>query len=261
MSTPQNNEPADFPAEAVRQLLRICLDDEGLNVDNILTDARHKFVAKQQAVRFRQCVDYMNELLPEVQQLVLAGRPDAPQDVFRRLAGNAEALWSDACTLLEKGSFASATALAISCMEEIGKLAIAKVLIHTSMPDRRNAPNQTSVRGKDRHKRKMMVVAGTAALVNARLDSLVGIDVVERFLIAADKGHVEQDRRRALYSDCLNGTLHIPCEAVGVSESTRYVILAGECLLEVAGVDAQEFVRIKDVVEAFEKSHGYLSDP
>lgn len=254
MSIPQDKELADFPVEAVRQLLRLCLDDEAIDVDAIVAEARHRFVAKQQASRFQQCVAYMNELLPEVQQLIQAGLPHQPQDVFSRLARNAEILWSDACTLLDKGSFASATALAISCMEEIGKLAIAKVLIQTSAPGVPHAPKATAS-GGDRHKRKMMVVAGTAALVNARLDSLVGIDAVERFLVAANSGHVEHDRRRALYSDCLNGKLHIPCEAVGEAESTRYVLLAGEFLLEVGGVDAQEFARLKDVVEAFEKNH------
>jgi hypothetical protein len=55
----------------------------------------------------------------------------------------------------------------------------------------------------------------------------------------------------------LNGELHIPCEDVGEAECTRYVVFAGEFLLEVGGVDAQEFARLKDLVERFEKNHAF----
>lgn len=257
MDAPFGEEVADFPAEAVRQLLIACLGDEHADVESVLAVAHHKFVTKQQATRFRKSVEYMNQLLPEIQELIRAGQPQTPHDVFRRLLHNAETIWSDACTLLEKGSFATATALAISCMEEIGKLAIAKAVICIPGLDGGYKENAARLRGRGRHERKMMVVAGAAALVNARLDSLLGIETVELFLAAAANGQVEQERRRALYSDCLNGDLHIPCDAVKEVESTRYVVLAGECLLDVGGVDADEFTRIREMVEAFECRHGF----
>jgi hypothetical protein len=42
---------------------------------------------------------------------------------------------------------------------------------------------------------------------------------------------------------------------VNEAECTRYVVFAGEFLLELGGVDAQEFARLKDPVEQFEKNH------
>jgi hypothetical protein len=44
---------------------------------------------------------------------------------------------------------------------------------------------------------------------------------------------------------------------VGEAECTPYAVFAGELLLELGGVDAQEFARPKDLAEQFEKNHRF----
>ena len=86
-----------------------------------LSEAAEKLLAKNVLDRFTRYVAIQQEILSSGKSLMEADSYDAAYERFRVLVKHAENLWDDACALFERGSFATALALTITCLEEIGK--------------------------------------------------------------------------------------------------------------------------------------------
>jgi AbiV family abortive infection protein len=80
------------------------------------------------------------------------------------------------------------------------------------------------------HPGKHVLAAMSGALINARLDRLLGSEFVTRFLDDAEARKLERFRQDCLYLDWQDGALHVPAESVTADQAAQYVVLSGEVL-------------------------------
>jgi AbiV family abortive infection protein len=231
---------------------------------NVMEEIKAKMVAKNQRERLGRYIDITNELLATGKSLVIAPTFDDACKRFARVVSHAEGLWDDACILYLRGRFATATAVSITCLEEIGKISVARFELAMKLGTPRalqsipNAP--TTPRRKHpfySHSQKLLLAAGAGALVNSRLDRIVGMTAVIAFLDDVEFGRVEPLRQSCLYSEAEEGRLLLPAEQLAPEKARSYVVIAGEILAEVAGFDPTEWERLITKARNFEKQIGH----
>ena len=94
------------------------------------------------------------------------------------------------------------------------------------------------------------------ALVNSRLDRLLGIDYIRNFLRNAELGKIEELRQACLYTPI--GRTEFPAaSAISKDEANRLCVLSGEIMADVLGNFPWEFERMMSEVSDFEKLIGY----
>jgi hypothetical protein len=96
----------------------------------------------------------------------------------------------------------------------------------------------------------MAVAAG--AVVNARLDRILGLKAVRKLLQDVESGKLEHLRQSCLYIDVVDGRVVKPEDVVDVSTARFFVILAGELWAETLGHFPWEFQRMIEKVTGFE---------
>jgi AbiV family abortive infection protein len=234
-------------------------------VSGLTAEIQQKLIAKNQIERLRDCCDMQAVLMATGPSLVAAADYKSTEAKYARLVSHAEGLWSDACRLYLSRRFASALALSITCLEEVGKISVARVELALSqhpgvLGNFQSEPNNTSAPRKRNpfysHTQKLLLAVGAGALVNSRLDRLLGIETVISFLNDVEAGKIEPLRQACLYSDAKAGELILPYEQIGDAQARLYVVIAGEVLADVAGADATEWRRILNRVQEFEKQIG-----
>src|ERR1700746_1924671 len=93
---------------------------------SVFEKIREKLVAKNQGERLRRYFDIQFDLLNAGKSLVAASQIEDAYAKYRRVVSHAEALWEDVCALYLRERFATALALSITCLEEIGKINVAR---------------------------------------------------------------------------------------------------------------------------------------
>jgi AbiV family abortive infection protein len=231
----------------------------------IPAEIQQKLVAKNQLERLKACCDMQSLLMAKGPSLVAAPDYKSTAEKYARLVSHAEGLWSDACQLYLCRRFATALALSITCLEEIGKISVARLELalckHTGAVGifRTTAECGSHSRNGNpfySHTKKLLLAAGTGALVNSRLDRLLGLEAVVSFLDDVEEGKIEHLRQACLYSDTKEGQLYLPSEQIQDTQARLYLVIAGEVLAEVAGADPTEWERILTRVREFEKQIG-----
>lgn len=223
-----------------------------------------ELVAKDQIPRFKRYVEVQNDLLATGKSLVLAHSYEEACERFKRVVTNAEGLWDDACTLFLRGRCPTALAISITCLEEVGKIGVARLQLVLEEEARRCGVQLTQARPEPRkghpfysHTQKLLLAAGAGALVNSRLDRILGLSNVVDFLDRAERGKIERLRQSCLYSDVEADQLLLPSERIDRTKAEFYVVLAGELLAEVAGFEPPEWERLLARVQQFEESIGH----
>lgn len=142
--------------------------------------------------------------------------------------------------------------MSILVIEEVGKLAhLAQELIGYDVP--RKATK--AIIDRD-HRRKHLIAVLPGALINARLDRVLGKNVVKKLLHEAESDVLEKTRQSCLYIDLLDGDPVAPEELISAERAQTLVVLAGELMAEVLGHFPWEFERMLDNVIAFEREIG-----
>ena len=173
-------------------------------------------------------------------------------DAFLRLVDHAERLWEDSVRLLFAGSYSSSLFFSIVTIEELGKLAVAKVQAVAGVPPSCVVKGMGSRKSPLRsHTRKHQMAACAGAVINSRLDRVVGIDKVLDFLRHVENGELESERQRCLYYE-FKGRQHLPHMMVSKERATLLAIIAGELLAEVGTVEPIEFERLLKKINEFE---------
>jgi AbiV family abortive infection protein len=174
--------------------------------------------------------------------------------------------WLGATRLYEAGAHPLAAAISITALEETGKLAVERFrLVGVKTIDMAGLPPPESLGGRAsaasffRHTDKHVLAAMSGALINNRLDRVLGVDYINWFLEAAELGALEQLRQNCLYAEMAAGNLQEPSDHMPAGDGARLVALAGEVLAEVAGVEPGVWERLLTEVQAFEKSVGLPS--
>lgn len=172
---------------------------------------------------------------------------------YKALLAHVEGSWASAAEEFKMRNFPIAAFLAILVIEEIGKLGrLPQDLVYYDKP--RFASEDSSVDRDHRRKHYLGVVSG--ALINSRLDRILGKDVVKKLLHEAESDEFEKTRQACLYIDTKDGVPVTPAEQIGEERARTLVILAGELMAEVLGHFPWEFDRMLDAVMTFEEQVG-----
>ena len=118
----------------------------------------------------------------------------------------------------------------------------------------RPTPSPQSVDGN--HKRKQLIGGFSGALVNARLDRVLGFDTVRKLLNIAQSNGLEKQRQDCLYIAIHDGRTTTPRDRVDAEQARLFKVFAGEVMAEVLGHFPWEFERMLDSLIAFERSIG-----
>jgi len=184
---------------------------------------------------------------------------------FSNLVSHAENLWKDACLLFKNKRYAPALFLSIVSLEEIGKIAVAKVQLFARQQARETGEFKELkvLRPRDNplysHTQKHLLAACAGAVVNSRLDRLLGVDNVNKFLSDVEGHKVEQLRQKCLYAELHGRAQHLPYESVTESDARFYLVLAGEILAEVSTFAGPDLLDFLTKVEEIEKDLGLIS--
>jgi hypothetical protein len=96
----------------------------------------------------------------------------------------------------------------------------------------------------------------SGALINARLDRVLGKHVVRKLLHIAESNELEKIRQSCLYIDIRDCRAVTPSEVIDAEQARVLTVLAGEIMAEVLGHFPWEFERMLDNVVAFERAIG-----
>jgi AbiV family abortive infection protein len=216
--------------------------------------------AKDGVRRFKISVAMLSELLEQGPALLRGSQAEREAD-WARCASSVLALWLTAVGAWQSGSPSVATALSLTCLEETGKLAAERWRLWGV--EAITAPADVSLPSGPRgrrplfldHSSKHILAAMSGALINARLDRVLGSEFITMFLDDAEAGRLEGFRQGCLYLGRRDGKLHVPAESITSEQAARYVALSGEVLAEVQP-DPGTWSRVLERVKEFEQSAG-----
>ena len=195
---------------------------------------------------------------------LLSGQSDA--DDYQQCLGlvrHVEQLWRSACLLFKADHFPQSAFLALSCIEEVGKVGVVRFqLLQRMMARGRNAAQPAAAVGRRRgnpfysHTDKQLLAAGAGAVVNSRLARILGREIVSEFLVQVRNREIEPLRQAALYADVSHDGPALPSARFGKTEAEMYCVLAGELMAEVLGFEPAEWNRLIETVQQFEREIG-----
>lgn len=208
---------------------------------------------------FAKLGDYQGDLYGDSPPLLAPGTFDECLVQYQRLIAHVESLWDDACRHFHEARYPLAAFLAILAIEEVGKLG--RLWFDLLAWDRpMSLPSADLGRlGRDHRKKHFMgVVSG--ALINARLDRILGEKAIKSLLQDVDSGKIESFRQSCLYIDMVDGKTVLPSDRVSMDDARFYVVLAGELWAEVLGHFPWDFEAMQAKVISFERSVGFDED-
>lgn len=227
--------------------------------DEIMRNIEDTFVKKNQVERFRQFSDKLSNFLTSGFQVVTGPTQEQMGQQLFAVIKHAEGLWTEAKMLFENSRYSTACFLSIVCIEECAKinfggLQITLFFTNTVIPFKRS-------RGKyllNSHLKKHLMAACSAALVNSRMDRIFGIDKIDSFISDCEEGRLEKLRQSCLYADTdkARQTVLLPMAQISRENALFYTCLAGELLVEEAGIDYSISEGLKNRVKEFEKENG-----
>ena len=218
-----------------------------------LEKIRQRFSRKDTTERFSKLQEERRRIIVAQPSLLAGADFDECLTLYKALIAHVESLWADACSLYRGKNYPLATLLSILVIEEIGKLTnlyIDLVFFDVERP----TPQPRSLDGS--HKRKQLIGIFSGALVNARLDRVLGFDVVRKLLNMAQSNGIERLRQDCLYIDVQDGRAVTPRERIGPHRARLLTVFAGEVMAEVLGHFPWDFERMLESVIAFERSIG-----
>lgn len=225
--------------------------EAGMDPDS--RDIDKELARKDGARRFPKLLAERSDAINTQPSLLTADTFPERLEQYKTLIGYVEKLWIDACELFHRGNFPIAAFMAILVIEEVGKLTrLAEELIYLDAP--LSIAGDPVVEKSHRKKHFMGVVSG--ALINARLERILGKNTVRRMLHEAESNELEKTRQQCLYIDMANGRAVTPIERVGEPRARELTILAGELMAEILGHFPWEFERMMENVVAYERRLG-----
>jgi AbiV family abortive infection protein len=230
--------------------LSVKITEAGIHNDGTI---EKELVRKDGPRRFPKLLEARAQLFTDQPSLLSGTNFEESLEQYKALIAHVENMWAEACHLHAHGSFPLATFLSILVIEETGKLArLSQDLIFYDTP----RPPASGAAVDRSHRRKHFIAVMSGALINARLDRVLGKDVVRKMLHLAESDELEKIRQSCLYIDIQNSRAVIPSEAIDAEQARILTVLAGEIMMEVLGHFPWEFERMRDNVIAFERSIG-----
>jgi AbiV family abortive infection protein len=231
--------------------MRAELVEAGVDPDN--DEIEKELARKDGKRRFPKLVEERAQAVNTQPPLLTATTPEKRLEQYKVLLGHVETQWADACVVYQRGNFPIAAFLSILVIEEVGKLSrLAEEMIYFDGP----APSPVAKVIERSHRRKHFIGVMSGALINARLDRVLGKDKVRRILHEAESGELEKARQACLYIDVEDGKTVVPSARISQERARDMTILAGELMAEVLGYFPWEFERMRESVIEFERAIG-----
>jgi AbiV family abortive infection protein len=235
----------------LNQEMRSTMREAGFDPDD---DAISKALARKDGHRrFRKLIEERARAV-NTQPSLLTGS-DFPTRLaqYQSLIGHVETRWAEACSNFGQRNFPLAAFFSILVIEEVGKLSrLAEELIYFDVPVAVQSPKVV----ERSHRRKHFIAVVSGALINARLDRVLGKDTVRKILHEAESDELEKTRQACLYIDIEDGRAMTPAERIDEIRARDLTVLAGEVMAEVLGHFPWEFERMMEQVIAFERLIG-----
>lgn len=212
----------------------------GVEMDKILELVNVQNIKKQQNERMKNhSIDMGNYLKDGF--TVLTGTPEEMIKQLEAYIKHAEDIWRNAVVMFQKSSFSMSCFLSIVCIEECSKISFGEFQFYNrffhgkssveSKPHGRNPLSQ--------HNKKHFIAACSGALVNTRMDGILGVDKVTEFIEDCESGKLERIRQMCLYADVSReGTILIPEAIVTKEQAAFYTALAGQLLSQIEGAES-----------------------
>lgn len=208
---------------------------------------------KDGARRFPKLLEERERAFTDQPSLLSGATFEECLEQYKAFIAHVEKIWAEACNLYSGGNYPLAAFLSILAIEETGKLSrLPQDLLFYDAP----RPTASSAPVDKSHRRKHFIAMVSGALINARLDRVLGKDVVRKVLHMAESNELEKIRQSCLYIDVRNGRTVMPNEIIDAERARILTVLAGEIMTELLGYFPWEFERMRDSVVAFERSIG-----
>ena len=239
----------EMKPELVQEILnQITPDDIGFVL--------HNFVSKDVVRRYLKTSEIIAESIQNQPLLRGPSLKEACNQSFQ-LVNHVHKLWEKARALHYSGDYFLAVFLSILSIEEIGKLTPLRyeLTLFSGTPNRKM--NQKKKKNPMyNHRMKHYFAAAQGALINSRLDRVLGAEAIKKFIEDAESGKIEKLRQSCLYIETTASGSTLPSEVFGEDESIFYTILSGELMAEVLGICPQYFEYLLDLVIQHERSLG-----
>lgn len=171
-----------------------------------------------------------------------------------------ERCWQQARDCFRAGRYAFAVFFSILTIEETGKLSfIWPELMGVKLP-RQEPPASGRKTPFYHHSKKHCIAAFNGAIVNARLDKLLGVNRIKSFIDDAANGKLEDLRQSCLYSEPSISTCVIPGNTIRRQDSMEYVVLSGEIMRDLLPCLPGDETKLRKEIEEFESSVGLQLD-
>jgi AbiV family abortive infection protein len=221
-----------------------------------IAQAQRKIKNKDAIRRFTEYTEILNQAI-RAGGSVLTGEVVNNPERFRDLIAHVDRLWGDAVHAYFRGRNSTSLFLSIVVLEETGKVGVLRFVLALSSANA-TGPMLDPLdlkRSKNplySHTRKHLLAAGAGAIVNSRLDRVLGENAVIDFLEKTERGEIEELRQACIYTEDRKGTLYIPDEKIDQDLAKHYLILAGEIMAEVLGWVPDDFHQLLERVKQVE---------
>jgi AbiV family abortive infection protein len=202
-------------------------------------------------VRHLEMQDSSEKWWSSVEETLSAGKQIAnSSEQFDLACNHIVRLLVDASTLLDAGSHATATFLAITALEETSK-------VHMGMYRRSTTPMKRSKDSLYKHDQKHLLALGPTVAMVSRLQVAIGESRMNELIELGRSGGLVGLREAALYVEQHGDALNAPKAAIATSAARELLLLAVEAFDDaLVGYTNQSFELGKQTDAVFEKWAG-----
>jgi AbiV family abortive infection protein len=167
--------------------------------------------------------------------------------IYQRLIAHVRSLWKRGCDACIARDYPISVFFAILAIEETGKMGrLWFDLLAWDRPD----PEPKSKALARKHPQKHFLGLVPGAVVNARLDRILGAKEIKRVLEDAESGRLERRRQSCLYVDVVDNKPVLPDDIITEEQARFLTVLAGEIWAEILGHFPWDFeAMIGEVIE------------
>lgn len=208
--------------------------------------------AKNADQRWDACLSLITDIQKRGRTLLTAGSLDDQLIQYASYLHHVNECWYQARDCYRAERYPFSAFFSILALEEVGKLSTlwTELLAY-------DAPSVCSVDRRDlryNHRKKHFLAACQGALVNSRLDRLLGLNQINKFIAHAESGHLETIRQSCLYAGIGDGD--IPSTSITKEDAQQLCVLSGEVMADVLGNFPWEWERMIAQVKEFEREAG-----
>lgn len=165
-------------------------DHIGVEMDKILELVHTQNIKKKQINRMKNHSVELGKFLKNG-VIVLRGTPEVMLKQLEAYVKHAEDIWENAVVMFQKQSFSTACFLSIVCIEECSKISFGEFQFYYRMFHGESS-GESKPHGKNplnQHNKKHFIAACSGALVNTRMDNILGVDKVTEFIESCESGN------------------------------------------------------------------------